>query len=219
MKSLHAFVQASPAEPSPGAAHADGDGDGACRAATTLGAFLRQREHGLSRPALWARHVTGWVADPSVYCVAMESLLRRPDVALSGLAERLGLASDACRRWAGAPSQWRLPPKPLTLLRLRLARLFRRYPASTAIGPGLTVDEPWQALLGRADRQFFRNEVGDLLVKLGYEDSDDWTDPANDGGPKYPAGFWASSPATGRAAAAAPPRGAWRGGPTTRLPT
>ena len=218
MKSLHGFVRASPANTGPGAA-ADGDGDGACPGAATLGAFLREREHGVSRPALWARHVTGWVGDASVHCVAMESLLRRPDVPLSGLAERLGLTSDAGRQAAGAPGHWRLPPKPRTLLRLRLARLFTRHPSSTAIGPGLTVDEPWQSLLGREDRQFFRDEVGDLLIKLGYEDSDDWTDPARDGEPRYPAGFWASPPATPPAAVnSALPRGAWRSATTTRMP-
>src|SRR3954454_20906472 len=57
MKSLHAFVQASPGTAGPVAANGDGEGggDGAGRAATTLGAFIRQREHGQSRPALWAR--------------------------------------------------------------------------------------------------------------------------------------------------------------------
>jgi hypothetical protein len=199
MKSLHAFNRES------GAA-----------AGVSLGAFIRQREHGLTRPALWARHVTGWVADASVHCVAMETLLRRPDVALSGIAERLGLAPDACGKAGGAACDWRLPPKPRTLLRMRFARLFARHPASTAIGPGLTVERPWESLLTREDRQFFRDEIGDLLIKLGYEESDDWIDPANDGQIKYPAGFW-NGPAVRAGAATLPTEQparahAWRGG-------
>jgi hypothetical protein len=185
MKSLHALVRET------GAA-----------AGVPLGPFIRQQEHGLSRPALWARHVSGWVAEASVHCVMMETLVRRPDVALSGAAERFGLRPDRARGW-------RLPNKPRTLLALRLARLFTRHPRSTAIAPGRTVERPWQELFGRDDRAFFLREVGDLLIKLGYEESDDWVDPGRDGEPRFPAGYWASA----EAARPTAPRGAGPRGP------
>jgi hypothetical protein len=145
--------------------------------------FIRQFEHGLPRPALWSRHVRGWMRNACVYCVAMEELLRFPEEVLKGIGDHLQL---------GRPARWRLPSRPINIQQ-RLSRLFSRRPASTAI-LSTRPDSGWRSVFQEEDRHFFARHAGSLLVKLGYEESSDWLDPANDQLPSSPAGFWSHVP-------------------------
>jgi hypothetical protein len=143
-------------------------------APVSLAQFIRQMDHGQSRAKLWANHVAGWMARPGVHAIAMEDLLGRPAAVLPVVAAKLGIQSDT--------DEWRLPQRP-TQTKQRLARLFSRNPASTALLNKKPHDD-WHSVLGEEDRRFLLQEFDGLLVKLGYEKSDDWVKPENDKGTK-----------------------------------
>ena len=153
---------------------------------TSLAEFIRQTERGWVRPALWAHHVSGWMAGSFVYGLAMEELLASPGPTLSGIAEWCGLELPA-------RGKWQLPARHGSVLASRIARMFRRRPASSEVGPGIRRDGHWRTLLSIDDRRFMLRHLGDLLIKLGYEDSDNWVNCAAENEPKYPAGVWADA--------------------------
>jgi hypothetical protein len=148
-----------------------------------LSQFLRQSEGGTSRVKLWARHVEEWVDDSKVYCVAMSELLHHGQAIFPGLAERLGVAWDAGRPPA-------LPPRCGFEYASRIRRRVGSRPASTAIAADPRFKaQKWQAAFSIADREFFLQESGDLLVRLGFEDSDHWADQRYDDERRHPALF------------------------------
>lgn len=139
-------------------------------ARVALGAFMRQVVDGASRAKLWQQHVEGWLANPKVFCIAMEKLMVMPDAILSDISARFGLESDQTNRI--------LPEPPKSLWNQRLSRLLDRTPQSTAIlGPA---GPNWRQQLSASDRAFFNDETDNLLVKLGYEKSDAWVNPQED---------------------------------------
>lgn len=146
-----------------------------------LGTFLRQRVGGVSRVKAWANHVQGWLSHPEVYAVSMEELLSHREVVLAGIAQHVGCVLD--RR---VP---RLPHKTQSPLKSRLNRFLTRCPSSTAIVAAQPTP-PWRSAFTADDRAFFREEVGDLLIKLGYEESDAWVDEEPYQAPRFPAGFY-----------------------------
>ena len=159
----------------------------AAEARVPLSQFIRQRPGGLSRVRAWTEHIRRWIDNPTVYCVAMEELLHCPERTMPGLAEKLGLPWDgvSVRRPAICGSKF------IDRLRRRLA--FR--PPSTAIAPDPRFDRPrtWRHAFTDADRAFFHDQADDLLIKLGYEDSDQWVTSLSDARPRFPALFAADS--------------------------
>jgi len=159
----------------------------AAEARVPLSQFIRQRPGGVGRVRAWAEHIRRWVDDPTVYCVAMEELQHCPERTMPGLAEKLGLRWDggSVRRPANCGSTF------IDRLRRRLA--FR--PPSTAIAPDPRFDRPtsWRHAFTDADRAFFHKEADDLLIKLGYEDSDEWVTSSFEPRPRFPALFAAQS--------------------------
>lgn len=57
----------------------------------------------------------------------------------------------------------------------RWARMIESQPESTAIlGNYHQKSQKWRQIFTQSDREFFHKEAGDLLIKLGYEESDNW---------------------------------------------
>ncbi|HEX4151762.1 MAG TPA: sulfotransferase domain-containing protein [Steroidobacteraceae bacterium] len=134
----------------------------------SLGEFIRQEVHGMSRPRAWAEHVRQWSLRPDVYCVRMESLVRMPALTIAQVAERLRLRLAST---ISQPAQTRSPRGSL------IQRLTQVRPQSTAIlAHARARIPPWQEQLTRDDMKFLRDETGDLLVKLKYEQSSEWPD-------------------------------------------
>jgi len=133
----------------------------------SIGQFIRQDDDGLSRAARWARCVRGALDDPRIECIRYEDIVRRTDDVLRRLADLLELQP--------AWKLPRLPGKIRSRWQGRLHRLFRfRPPATTTLGTTEFPLEKWRTAFTPADREFFLQETGDLLCRLGYEDSDDW---------------------------------------------
>jgi hypothetical protein len=146
--------------------------------------FIRQRPHDVNRVLEWADHVRGWMQRADVFCISMEELLAHPAVCLEGVAEKLGLPFDR--------STCKLPRRTPTVTLGRLHRLLLLHPQSTAIIHSGNGRIDWRRYFTPADRRFFADESGDLLIKLGYEEDAAWVDPANDDKPRSYTGFFAS---------------------------
>lgn len=135
-----------------------------------LAEFMRQEQDGMSRPRYWAHHVRAWRGVPGVRWLAYEEIVAQPGAVLERLARELGLAPRRVEP---------LLPRPLrSRWQGRAVRLFSRRPAATTILGATGARSDWRTDLHAEDRAFFQRESGDLLVELGYEDSDAWVDDA-----------------------------------------
>lgn len=133
-----------------------------------LAAFLRETPAGVSRPRAWADHVRAWRAEPGVNLLRFEDVVGSTRQVVARLAELLALTP-----------RWRQPLCPRrvnSVWRGRLDRLCGGRPQSTALlgRPRGQVLLKWRSAFSAADRRFFHDEAGDMLVELGYESSDQW---------------------------------------------
>jgi hypothetical protein len=150
--------------------------------------FLRQCIGGKSRVREWADHVRGWMDNADVFCIGMEELLAHPAICVKAIADKLGLPSDKCG--------CKLPRRIRSIADGRIQRLFSLQPESTALihPEGGRMD--WRQFFTAADRRFFAEESDDLLIKLGYEEDENWIDPALDGEVRFPTGFFSPTRST-----------------------
>jgi len=137
-------------------------------AQSSLADFLRQRVDGQTPVALWAEHVREWLDTPKVVVARFEDLTRRTEETILGLGRSLGLVPRLA-----SPL---LPELRQHTLRYRVERRMRMRPETTAVHgrPEGHVLERWQDAFTEADRELFHKEAGDLLLRLGYERSDQW---------------------------------------------
>lgn len=125
--------------------------------------FLRQARGGISRPRRWRNHVSHWTKRKGVNLLKFESLIQEPEVTTNRLASILGL-----------DPRWRrpiLPPRTPTVWAGRVDRIFRTRPASTAVIGRFGRKKPprWRTAFTACDHEFFNEEAGEMLVRLGYE--------------------------------------------------
>ncbi|CAN5259095.1 hypothetical protein BH24PSE2_BH24PSE2_18910 [soil metagenome] len=134
----------------------------------SLGDFIRQDDRGMSRVKRWAHHVRSWLRLPNVYPVQFEHMMNEPLEAIQEIARHFRL-TPLLRKPL-------LPAKFQNVWHARFTRAFGVRPECTAIlgRPRGHTLERWQAAFTSADREFFHQEAGDLLIHLGYEDSDAW---------------------------------------------
>ena len=133
--------------------------------------FMRQpdEETGVSRPKAWAMHVAACMNDPGIVILPFERMVREPRAQMDVLAERLGLTP----RRVEPP----LPKRAANRLALRWARLTAVRPQTTAVGSSLQRIrhvQKWTDAFSEEDRAFFHQEAGDMLIRLGYVQSDQW---------------------------------------------
>jgi len=131
--------------------------------------FLRTNINGRSHARIWADHVESWLAEDRALCVSMESLLARPQRMISEIARHIELA---------APSDPKLPPRCDKDFMGRVLRRAGIHPVSSAVSSRYSGDRTphWTDVFSPADREFFQQEAGHLLTRLGYETSDEWVD-------------------------------------------
>jgi hypothetical protein len=129
--------------------------------------FLRTKINGRSHARLWADHVESWLAEDRALCVSMESLLARPADTIVRIARHADLP---------VPAAAKLPPRCDKDLAGRLLRRAGMHPISSAVSSRYSSDPTphWTDVFSPADREFFHQEAGHLLTRLGYEKSDNW---------------------------------------------
>lgn len=132
------------------------------------GLFTKQQVRGLSRE--WAAHVGAAVEqgrslpDDSYAEVLYEDLLQRPEQEVARLLEFLGARSDeeAVAHCVGSSS----------FDRLSEGRQRGEENPTSFYRKGVAGD--WKNSFTKRDKNIFKKEAGDLLVRLGYEDGDGW---------------------------------------------
>lgn len=134
----------------------------------SLSEFLRQPDPERTWVRRWADHVEHWLDEPDVIHLKFETIVRQPVKTLTQLSQTLNL---------NPRFQEPLLPRPFqNIWESRWHRLVSHQPESTAILGFYKGQKKqrWQSQFTQADREFFHQEAGSLLIRLGYETSDDW---------------------------------------------
>ncbi|MBD2156188.1 sulfotransferase domain-containing protein [Leptolyngbya sp. FACHB-16] len=136
----------------------------------SLSEFLRQPDLKRTWIRRWVEHVERWLAEPDVTPLQFEKVLRQPFETLTLLGQVLDLTPKFHEPLLPRPYQ--------NIWQSRWNRLTAQRPESTAILGFYKGQKKqrWQQHFTRADREFFHQEAGALLIRLGYESSDDWID-------------------------------------------
>lgn len=129
--------------------------------------FIRQKENGLNPLEKWSNHIKkGFNNDFPLQVIRMEDILQQPYQTLEKISQYIEAEPIY--------TEPLLPKRFLTKWHSRWAKLVLTRPESTAI-IGNKVQK-WQEILSWEDRSFFHVQVGEWLIKLGYENSDSWVD-------------------------------------------
>lgn len=139
----------------------------------SLSDFIHQQSSGVSRPKKWANLVTHWLdqanGQPNVHLFKFEDFIHKTDECVDRMGNILNLNPLRVEPL--------LPSSISTLWQSRWMVLTQRQPESTAHITG-TKTPKWQEVWSPEDRRFFHQEAGDLLMQLGYEESDQWVSAA-----------------------------------------
>jgi len=131
--------------------------------------FLRQEVNGVNHVQAWAQHVRAWLDQPGVRTLRFEDIVNDT----RAVVERLG-------RELNVEPQYIEPLLPRRLRNIWESRALRFI--STCPEPGTILSDgynrrvkvDWHQTMTRADREFFHEQAGDVLIRLGYETSDAW---------------------------------------------
>lgn len=134
----------------------------------SLSEFLRQRVDQTSRVKAWANHVQIWMNQSDIHLLKFEEIIQRPKQTLTTLSKVLGSTPTYCEPL--------LPKAHQNIWQGRWARLTQWCPESSAIIGYYRSQktQKWQDGFTSNDRAFFHQEAGDVLIKLGYINSDVW---------------------------------------------
>lgn len=139
-----------------------------------ISGFLREDfGDGRSRVRAWADHVRAWLDTPNVVPVRFEDTIRKTREQIEQLGQAMGMK----------PSMHEplLPKATKTRLEHWFSRLTGRDESTNISGRGKGLEPvKWQQAFSEADRRFFHEEAGDMLLRLGYETSDAWVDGPRD---------------------------------------
>jgi len=139
----------------------------------SLSEFLRQEENGMSRPKIWAHHVSSWLKQAEMKLLRFEQIIKDTPKILSHIAQNLGLTPLYVEAL--------LPKRRLLGNRWEdyWLRLTRQFESTTIVGRYQGQKPPkWQEAFTDKDRQFFDREAGDVLIRLGYEVDNSWVKTA-----------------------------------------
>lgn len=134
----------------------------------SLSEFIRQKQGGVSRVGAWTKHVQSWLDKPNVTPIHFEDIVKKTGPTLDVIGQAIDLTP--LHRTPLLPSRIK------NLWHGRWIRLTQTQPESSAIigfYKGQQVQK-WQTAFTQSDREFFHQEAGELLIQLGYENSDAW---------------------------------------------
>lgn len=136
-----------------------------------LSEFLRQEQNGMSRPRIWAHHVLSWLNEPGIRVLRFEQLIKDTRKVLIQIGQQLELkplyvehllpkARQSDSKWA---DYW--------------SRLMQQFESTAIVGRYRgQKNQKWQDAFTHADRDFFHQEAGDVLLRLSYEVDDAWVE-------------------------------------------
>ena len=128
----------------------------------SLSEFIRQDINGENRVKCWVNHVEKWLAYPNVYSLHLEDIISHTSTVLNELSLALKIQPLF--------KQPLLPSNTKNLWHGRWIRISSWDPESTAIigyYKGKKVLN-WKTSFTKDDHEFFNNEAGNLMERLGY---------------------------------------------------
>lgn len=141
------------------------------KARCSLSEFLSQEQNGMSYPKIWANHVQSWLNEPRVNVLRFEQNIKHTRDTLTQIGQELELKPLYVepllpkRRQSG--SRWED----------YWLRLTRNFESTTIVGRYDGEKPPkWQEAFTPEDREFFHQQAGDMLIRLGYEVDDAWVE-------------------------------------------
>lgn len=140
------------------------------RSRCSLSRFIRQQDdQGRCRPAAWAAHVGAWMDRDAVTPVKFERVLRETRRVLDELGGVLSMDPLYTEPLLPRPTRSRLHGW--------VARLLGRTESTNIVGRHRGLAPPkWPEAFDTDDRAFIHEHAGEMLIRLGYEDSDAWVD-------------------------------------------
>ena len=141
----------------------------------SLSRFIREETDGMSRARYWAHHAAQWLSAAGAEPIQFEQMVRSPRPMLERIGRELALeplfAEPLLPRKTEIGSRWHD----------YWLRLTRQYESSSVLGRRRGVEPPkWREAFAPADRRFFHDEAGEMLVGLGYERDDGWVKAPDD---------------------------------------
>ena len=133
----------------------------------SLSSFIWEKDGGVSRPRAWANRVRAW-REAGAHSIAYEEIIGDPAATLRRFAELLELTPEVPTPTLPSPLRGRWHARGLAA--------FSRSPDATTVPGAAGRPLDWREILTQSDRAFIHQEAGDLLIELGYEDSDAWVD-------------------------------------------
>lgn len=131
--------------------------------------YIRQTENGMSRAKYWANHVQSWLNNPKVKLLTFENNVKNTAEVLAQVGKDLGLQP--------------LYKEPLLPRKRKIGnrwedywlRIIRDFESTTIVGRYKSqTPKKWQENFSQEDKIFFHQEAGEMLIKLGYEKSEQW---------------------------------------------
>lgn len=138
-------------------------------AAVPFSQFLRATTHGgLSRCEHWRDHVDGGLDHPSVLTLRFHKTIHETRRTIEEMAGAFGVEPNFREPLIA-------PPVASGATR-RFSRLFRLKPESTAHPGRSGRPKKWPLVFGESDREYFARCAGDMLIRLGVEESSAWAE-------------------------------------------
>jgi len=137
---------------------------------TSFSEYIRRKDH---FPSLWNEHVESWLtwdhAQPNLLLVRYEDLLSKPEVELRKIANFIGIQrSDEVISNAVEVSRF----DKMREIDQTKGRKYNLTGTKDFVRKGKA--GTWQEEFSREDIEFFKENAGDLLIRLGYESDLDW---------------------------------------------
>lgn len=128
----------------------------------SLSDFLRQKVNGQSRVKQWVNHVEQWLTQSNVYLIRFEDVIKQTRPTLTKLSQII--ETEVSHKEPLLPKSIR------SLWHGRWLRLCAIQPESSAIIGYFKGQKSakWQTAFTNSDHDFFSQEAGELLQRLGY---------------------------------------------------
>ncbi len=119
---------------------------------------------GRSRPGYWAHHVQEWLQKDKLLAISYDDLEENYEVTVSEMADFLEVELDHTLQPLTTPG----PRDRAPVLESVMNRLGLRNRGTQKGGPRLGLSGEWRNVFDRRDVDFFMQEAGDTMRRLGY---------------------------------------------------
>lgn len=119
---------------------------------------------GMSRPGYWAHHVQSWLQKDKLLAISYDDLEENYEITVPKMADFLAVQLDHTLQPLTTPG----PRDKAPVLESVMNRLGLRNRVTQKGGPRLGLSGEWRNVFDRRDVEFFMQDAGDSMRRLGY---------------------------------------------------